>query len=83
MAIADILEARTAADRPYKRGKTLSESLTIMTSMKKGAHIDPDLLDLFLRSGVYMEYALQIMAPARIDEIDIADYLDEADVARV
>lgn len=82
MAIADIFEALTAADRPYKRGKTLSESLTIMKSMKNGGHIDPHLFDLFLRSGVYMDYALRYMAREQIDAVDISDYLDEEDVAQ-
>jgi hypothetical protein len=51
MAIADIFEALTAVDRPYKKGKTLSEAIKIMSFMKKDKHIDPDLFDLFLRSG--------------------------------
>lgn len=76
MAIADIFEALTAADRPYKRGKTLSESLRIMAGMKQTHHIDPDLFDLFLTSGVYLEYARRFMQPAQIDEVNIDDYLD-------
>ncbi|TDV35790.1 HAMP domain-containing protein [Paraburkholderia caballeronis] len=75
VAIADIFEALTAPDRPYKRGKTLSESLGIMAEMKRGDHIDPELFDLFLQSGVYMDYAKRFMSPAQIDDVDIADYL--------
>jgi len=76
MAIADIFEALTAVDRPYKKGKTLSEAIRIMSFMKKDHHIDPELFDLFLRSGVYREYAEQYMKPEQIDSVDLAAYLD-------
>ena len=76
MAIADIFEALTAADRPYKPPKTLNESLRIMSSMKKDHHIDGDLFELFLRSGIYMEYAKKFLKPDQIDEVDIEKYLD-------
>lgn len=72
MAIADIFEALTAADRPYKKGKTLSEAIKIMGFMKKDQHIDPDLFALFLRSGVYLDYARMFMHQEQIDEVDIA-----------
>jgi len=75
MAIADIFEALTAADRPYKKAKTLSESLQIMYYMKKDQHIDPDLFDLFLRSGVYLEYGKAFLAKEQIDDVDISRYL--------
>ena len=75
MAIADIFEALTAADRPYKKPKTLSESLRIMSNMKKSAHVDPDLFDLFLESGIYLDYAKTYLDPAQIDDINIADYM--------
>ena len=75
MAIADIFEALTAIDRPYKKGKTLSEAIRIMSFMKKEHHIDPELFDLFLRSGVYREYAEQYMKPEQIDTVDIAAYV--------
>ena len=71
MAIADIFEALTAADRPYKKAKTLSESIRIMTFMKKDGHIDPDLFDLFIESGVYRDYAEKFLGPDQIDEIDV------------
>ncbi len=74
MAIADIFEALTAVDRPYKKGKTLSEALRIMTFMVKDAHVDADLFDLFLTSGVYRLYAERFMEPQQIDEVDIDDY---------
>jgi hypothetical protein len=63
MAIADIFEALTAIDRPYKKGKTLSEALAIMSRMQQEQHIDGDLFALFLRSGVHLEYARQFMQP--------------------
>jgi HD-GYP domain-containing protein (c-di-GMP phosphodiesterase class II) len=74
MAIADIFEALTAVDRPYKKGKTLSEAVKIMSFMKKDRHIDPDLFDIFLKSGVYHDYAKRFMQPQYIDEVDIKAY---------
>ena len=81
MAIADIFEALTAVDRPYKKGKTLSEAIRIMSFMKKDQHIDPELFDLFLRSGVYREYAERFMKPEQIDSVDVAAYLDNRTAA--
>ena len=75
MAIADIFEALTAVDRPYKKGKTLSEAIKIMSFMKKDQHIDADLFELFLRSGAYREYAEKFMKPEQIDEVDVAAYM--------
>ena len=75
MAIADIFEALTAADRPYKKAKTLSESIKIMFFFKKDHHVDPELFDLFLTSGVYLEYAKKFLGPEQIDKVDIAQYL--------
>ena len=76
MAIADIFEALTAVDRPYKKGKTLSEAVKIMAVMKKEGHIDPALFELFLRSGIYRQYAERFLRPEQIDSVDIAAYLD-------
>lgn len=75
MAIADIFEALTAADRPYKKPKTLNEALRIMSFMRNDQHIDEDLFDLFLNSGVYRNYAEQHMDPEQIDPVDINQYL--------
>jgi HD-GYP domain-containing protein (c-di-GMP phosphodiesterase class II) len=77
MGIADIFEALTAADRPYKKPKTLSESIKIMSFMKKDQHIDSDLFDLFLRSGIYRKYAERFLLPEQIDEVDPAQYLSK------
>lgn len=75
MAIADIFEALTAADRPYKSGKKLSEALAIMAKMRQDQHIDPELFALFLHSGVYRDYAQRFMQASQVDEIRIEDYL--------
>ncbi|HEX4331350.1 MAG TPA: HD domain-containing phosphohydrolase [Usitatibacter sp.] len=70
MGIADIFEALTAKDRPYKKGKTLSESLAILGRMKEGGHVDPDLFDIFVRDKVYLRYAREFLDPEQIDEVD-------------
>ena len=72
MGIADIFEALTAKDRPYKKGKTLTESLTILGKFKLGGHIDPDLFDVFMWEKVYLKYAEQFMDAHQIDEVDLA-----------
>ncbi len=70
MGIADIFEALTARDRPYKKAKTLSESLFILGKMKLDNHVDPDLFDLFIREKIYLQYAKQFLEPDQIDEVD-------------
>jgi len=70
MGIADIFEALTAQDRPYKNGKTLSESLAILGQFKESGHIDPDLFDVFIREKVYLTYAHQFLAAEQIDGVD-------------
>lgn len=71
MAVADIFEALTAKDRPYKKGKSLSESLQILGGFKLRNHIDPDLFDVFVRRKVYLQYAKRFMDPSQIDEVDV------------
>jgi len=71
IAVADIFEALTAADRPYKKAKTLTESLTIMAFMVKDGHLDKDIVDFFLDSGLYTEYAQRYMKPQYITPVDI------------
>ena len=78
MAIADIFEALTARDRPYKTPKKLSDCIKIMSFMKKDQHIDPELFELFLTSGVYKQYAEAFLMPEQIDEVDITPYLTKA-----
>jgi len=75
MAVADIFEALTASDRPYKKGKKLSEAMRIMAAMVKDRHIDADLFRLFLESGVYRRYAEKYLEAQYIDEVDIASFL--------
>ena len=70
MAIADIYEALTAADRPYKEGKKLSQAMRIMGYMKKDYHIDSDLFEIFVKSGVYKQYAKKYVADNQLDEVD-------------
>ena len=72
MGIADIFEALTARDRPYKKGKTLSESLSILGKFKLGGHIDPDLFDIFMWEKVYLKYAEQCMDKEQVDDVDLA-----------
>lgn len=67
LAIADIFEALTAGDRPYKSAKTVSESLKIMTDMKNNGHIDPNLFELFLESKIYLIFAKKYLNPEQID----------------
>ncbi|UTJ05941.1 HD domain-containing phosphohydrolase [Arcobacter roscoffensis] len=75
MAIADIFEALTASDRPYKEAKTLSQSIKILSFMVKDKHIDEDIFKLFLTSGVYKEYAEKFLKEEQIDEVDISLYI--------
>ncbi|MDD4881090.1 MAG: phosphohydrolase, partial [Gallionellaceae bacterium] len=71
MAIADIFEALTARDRPYKPGKPLSETLAILGRMKQEGHIDPDLFDIFIRERVYLYYARRYLDPEQNDAPDV------------
>jgi HD-GYP domain-containing protein (c-di-GMP phosphodiesterase class II) len=71
MAIADVFEALTAGDRPYKKAKPLSEAIRIMGAFKRNGHLDPDLLDLFLESNVWMDYSYRFLNPEQMDEPDI------------
>ena len=71
MAIADIFEALTAADRPYKKAMPLSQALVILGRMKLNNHIDPDLFDVFIHEKVYLEYARAFLKEEQIDEVDV------------
>ena len=70
MAIADIFEALSAKDRPYKTGKTLTESLDILGKFSLNGHIDPDLFQVFVKEKVYLQYAEKFMDRAQIDDVD-------------
>jgi hypothetical protein len=92
MGIADIFEALTARDRPYKPGKTLTESLRILGHMKLEGHVDPDLFDIFVKERVYLDYANRFLPPEQIDRVDwtripgvsaeLAAWLAEQELAR-
>ncbi len=72
MGIADIFEALTASDRPYKHGMKLSQAIRIMVKMKKEGHIDPDLFDVFIQQGIYLRYAQEFVNPNQIDPVELA-----------
>ncbi len=67
LALADIFEALTAKDRPYRKGKTLSEAMHILEMMVKDGHIDPDLFALFQKEGIHLDYARRELSPQQID----------------
>jgi hypothetical protein len=75
MAIADVFEALTAQDRPYKRGLSLDEAMTIMGHMKRDNHLDPDLFDVFVRSGIYKRFGERYLPPHLLNEVDEAKLL--------
>lgn len=77
MALADVFEALTAADRPYKKAKTLTESIKILSFMVQDQHIDREIFELFLTSGIYMEYAKMFLLEEQIDEVDISQYVSQ------
>ena len=70
MAIADIYEALTASDRPYKDGKKLSQAMRILGFMKNEYHIDEELFEIFVKEGVYKKYAEKFLPESQIDEVD-------------
>lgn len=71
VAIADVFEALTAKDRPYKKAMSLSKSLSILGRMKLDHHVDPDLFDIFMWDEVYLKYAKEHLDPEQIDEFDV------------
>ena len=70
MGIADIFEALSASDRPYKKGKTLTECMKILGFMKKDQHVDPDIFDVFVKEKLYLKYAEAFLPDNQIDEVD-------------
>lgn len=75
MVLADIFEALTAADRPYKSAKPISVAIDILHTMVEDNHIDQDVFELFLKSGAYLDYANRFLTPEQIDTVDISRYL--------
>lgn len=70
LALADVFEALTACDRPYRQAMTLSESLSILAQMSRKGHIDPDLFALFVREGLYQENGRRFLMPELVDAVD-------------
>ena len=70
MGIADIFEALTARDRPYKPGMKLSQALGLLAKFAQSGHIDPDLFAVFIREKVYLKYAEQMLDPRQLDAVD-------------
>ena len=75
MAIADVYEALTAADRPYKDGKKISMAMRIMGFMRDDYHIDPDLFEIFVKEGIYKKYAEEHVKPTQIDDVQQESFL--------
>ncbi|MDS4027999.1 MAG: HD domain-containing phosphohydrolase [Candidatus Contendobacter sp.] len=71
ICLADVFEALTASDRPYKPGKPLSEVMNILGWMVRDRRIDPDLFDIFVRDGVWLDYAQRYLKPEQIDAVDV------------
>ncbi|HYA13569.1 MAG TPA: HD domain-containing phosphohydrolase, partial [Syntrophales bacterium] len=67
IALADIFDALTAKDRPYKKERTLSDAIKIMGYMVKEKHIDADLFELFIKERIYLNYAKRELTPHQID----------------
>ena len=78
MGIADIFEALPARDRPYKPGMKLSQAMSILANFARTGHIDPDLFEVFVRQGVYRQYALDFLDPSQMETVDEGAILDAA-----
>ena len=78
MSIADVFEALTASDRPYKAPKTLGQSLAIMKKMAEEGHIDRELFRIFIVSGAALRYAERFLAPEQIDTRDFSGFIPAA-----
>lgn len=70
MGIADVFEALTARDRPYKAAMTLAEALRVLRAMRDNGHIDPDLYRVFVQRRIYLDYAKNYLTPEQIDLTD-------------
>ena len=78
MGIADIFEALTARDRPYKEGMKLSQAVSILAKFRENGHVDPDLFEVFVRERVYQKYAEAFLDPKQIDDVDVGAILGQA-----
>lgn len=70
MGIADIFEALTASDRPYKNAMKLSQAMSILANFSRNNHIDPDLFEVFVKQKVYAKYAAEFLVPEQVDAVD-------------
>ncbi|MDB1123375.1 HD-GYP domain-containing protein [Vibrio algarum] len=75
LVIADIFEALTADDRPYKKAKSLSSALSIMKNMAENDHIDKKVFNLFLSSNTHLNYAKQYLLESQVEDVDIEQFL--------
>jgi HD-GYP domain-containing protein (c-di-GMP phosphodiesterase class II) len=75
LAIADVFEALTASDRPYKPAASLSQAIGVLAAMRDDGHVDPDLFELFLTSGAFRRYADGYLRPDQLDDVDVTRYL--------
>jgi HD-GYP domain-containing protein (c-di-GMP phosphodiesterase class II) len=75
MGIADIFEALTARDRPYKPPMKISQAVSILSNFAKTGHVDPDLFRIFMKEGVYLKYAHQYLDPGQVDAVDVESIL--------
>jgi len=71
MGIADVFEALTARNRPYKPPMSLPVALNILGKFKEDNHIDPDLFDVFIHQKVYLDYANKFLIPKQIQDVDL------------
>ncbi|MEP1469922.1 MAG: HD domain-containing phosphohydrolase [Halieaceae bacterium] len=78
LAVADVFEALTASDRPYKKAKPVSVAIDILHKMVEDEHIDRDCFELFVRNGVYKDYAQRFLDPSQVDDVDVSKYIDAA-----
>ncbi len=70
LAVADIFEALIAVDRPYRPGKTLSESMLILGFMAKDGHLDSDICNLVVESGIITQYAREKLSYWQRDDFE-------------
>jgi HD-GYP domain-containing protein (c-di-GMP phosphodiesterase class II) len=75
LVVADVFEALTAADRPYKKPNRVSTAVAILYKMVEKGRIDRDVFELFLTSGAYREYAERFLKPEQLDEINLDSYV--------
>ena len=76
IALADVFEALTASDRPYKKPKTINEAISIMSNMVEKKHLDKEVFHLFLKEKVYLKFAQNFLSESQLDEVDVDKYIN-------